>query len=150
MVGLRQRVQAWFESRLARTDTWLLTQRNIYILPTRAGLAFAAVLMVMLLASINYQLSLGYVLTFLLAGAGFVSMHMTHNTLRGMTLHLRTPPSGFAGEAMPLEVVLASPKRTQHRVGHLHGCQPARIEVHLQRANARREFPLARRGRIAQ
>ena len=109
MFGIRQRVQTWFESRLTRTDTWLLTQRNIYILPTRAGLAFAAVLVVMLLASINYQLSLGYVLTFLLAGAGFVSMHMTHNTLRGMTLHLRPPPSGFAGEAMPLEVVLASP-----------------------------------------
>ncbi len=81
MFGLRQRLQAWFESRLARADTWLLTQRNIYILPTRAGLAFASVLVVMLLASINYQLSLGYVLTFLLAGAGFVSMHMTHNTL---------------------------------------------------------------------
>jgi uncharacterized protein (DUF58 family) len=117
MSGIGQRLKDWFESRLPRTDTWLLTQRNIYILPTRAGLAFAAVLVVMLLASINYQLSLGYVLTFLLAGAGFVSMHMTHNTLRGMTLHLRPPPSGFAGEAMPLEIVLASPKRTQHGVG---------------------------------
>ena len=113
MFGLRQRVQAWFESRLSRTDTWLLTQRNIYILPTRAGLAFTAVLVVMLRASINYQLSLGYVLTFLLAGAGFVSMHMTHNTLRGMTLHLKTPASGFAGEPMPLEIVLASPSRTR-------------------------------------
>jgi uncharacterized protein (DUF58 family) len=117
MFGLRQRMQAWFESRLARADTWLLTQRNIYILPTRAGLAFASVLVVMLLASINYQLSLGYVLTFLLAGAGFVSMHMTHNTLRGMTLHLRPPGSGFAGEPMALEIVLSSPSRTQHGVG---------------------------------
>ena len=117
MLALRQRLKDWFESRLPRSDTTTLTQRNIYILPTRAGLAFAAVLVVMLLASINYQLSLGYVLTFLLAGAGFVSMHMTHNTLRGMTLHLRPPPSGFAGQAMPLEIVLASPKRTQHGVG---------------------------------
>jgi uncharacterized protein (DUF58 family) len=117
MAGLRQRVKDWFESRLPRSDTWLLTQRNIYILPTKAGVAFAAVLVVMLLASINYQLSLGYVLTFLLAGAGFVSMHLTHNTLRGMTLHLRPPPSGFAGEPMPLEIVLTSPRRTQHGVG---------------------------------
>jgi hypothetical protein len=43
----------------------------------------------MLLASINYQLNLGYALTFLLAGAGLVSMHLTHGTLRGLTLHLR-------------------------------------------------------------
>jgi uncharacterized protein (DUF58 family) len=117
MTSLRQRLRAWFESRIPRTDTWTLTQRNVYILPTRAGFMFALVLLVMLLAAINYQLNLGYVLTFLLAGAGFVSMHMTHNTLRGMTLHLKPPPSGFAGEPLMLEIVLASPKRWLHGVG---------------------------------
>jgi uncharacterized protein (DUF58 family) len=117
MKGLRQRLRDWFESRLPRTDTWTLTQRNVYIVPTRAGLVFALVLMVMLVASINYQLSLGYVLTFLLAGAGFVSMHLTHNTLRGMTLHLKPPQPGFAGEPLVLDVVLASPKRWLHGVG---------------------------------
>jgi uncharacterized protein (DUF58 family) len=116
-VNLRRRLQAWFESRLPRSDTWTLTQRNVYIVPTRAGFMFALVLLVMLLAAINYQLNLGYVLTFLLAGAGFVSMHMTHNTLRGMTLHLKPPAAGFAGEALTLEVVLASPKRALHGVG---------------------------------
>lgn len=115
--SLRQRFRTWLEQRLPRSDTWTLTQRNIYILPTRAGLMFVLVLLVMLLASINYQLSLGYVLTFLLAGAGFVSMHLTHNTLRGVTLHLRPPASGFAGEPMALEILLSSPARTQHGVG---------------------------------
>jgi uncharacterized protein (DUF58 family) len=114
---LRRRLRAWFESRLPRSDSWTLTQRNVYIVPTQAGFVFAGVLLVMLLAAINYQLSLGYVLTFLLAGAGFVSMHMTHNTLRGMTLHLRPPQAGFAGEPLMLEVVLASPKRQLHGVG---------------------------------
>ena len=116
-MNLRQRLRTWFEQRLPRSDTWTLTQRNIYIVPTRAGLMFVLVLFVMLLASINYQLSLGYVLTFLLAGAGFVSMHLTHNTLRGVTLHLKPPASGFAGEPMALEIVLTSPTRTQHGVG---------------------------------
>ena len=115
--GPRRRLRAWWQSRHPRTDTWTLTQRNIYILPTRAGFVFAAVLLVMLLAAINYQLSLGYVLTFLLAGAGFVSMHLTHNTLRGLTLHLKPPQPGFAGQALPLEVVLTSPARLQHGVG---------------------------------
>ncbi|MES2957310.1 MAG: DUF58 domain-containing protein [Pseudomonadota bacterium] len=114
---LRDRVRRWWVARHPRTDSWTLTQRNIYIVPTRAGFVFAAVLMVMLLAAINYQLNLGYVLTFLLAGAGFVSMHLTHNTLRGLTLHLKPPQPGFAGEALPLEVVLNSPSRLQHGVG---------------------------------
>jgi hypothetical protein len=78
--ALTRRIRAWWQSRLPATDSWTLTQRNIYIVPTRAGFMFLLVLVVMLLASINYQLSLGYVLTFLLAGAGFVSMHLTHNT----------------------------------------------------------------------
>ena len=114
---LKQRIRQWWQARHPRTDTWTLTQRNIYIVPTRAGFVFAAVLVVMLLAAINYQLNLGYVLTFLLAGAGFVSMHLTHNTLRGLTLHLKPPASGFAGQALPIEVVLSSPTRLQHGVG---------------------------------
>jgi hypothetical protein len=61
----------WWQARLPLTDTWQLGQRNIYILPTRAGFTFAGTLLVMLLAAINYQLNLGYALTFLLAGAGW-------------------------------------------------------------------------------
>src|SRR5690606_19441819 len=33
----RARLRAWWQSRLPLTDTLLLTQRNVYILPTRAG-----------------------------------------------------------------------------------------------------------------
>ena len=117
IAAVQQRLRRWWHGRQPRTDTRTLTQRNIYIVPTRAGFFFAAVLLVMLVAAINYQLNLGYVLTFLLAGAGFVSMHLTHNTLRGLTLHLKPPASGFAGQAVPIEVVLSSPTRLQHGIG---------------------------------
>ncbi|MCM0610307.1 MAG: DUF58 domain-containing protein [Ideonella sp. WA131b] len=110
----RQRFRAWWEARLPLTDRWALGQRNIYILPTRAGLAFALTLVVMLLASINYQLSLGYALTFLLAGTGLVSMHLTHGNLRGLTLHLKPVASNFAGQPAKLEVVLHNPGRERH------------------------------------
>jgi uncharacterized protein (DUF58 family) len=114
---VRQRFRAWWQARLPRNDTLLLTQRNIYILPTRAGLMFAATLVVLLLASINYQLSLGYVLTFLLAGSGVVSMHLTHNTLRGLTLHLRPPAAVFAGTPALLDVTLTSPGQARYGIG---------------------------------
>jgi uncharacterized protein (DUF58 family) len=99
------------------SDTLVLGQRNVYIVPTRAGLMFAATLIVLLLASINYQLNLGYVLTFLLAGSGVVSMHVTHATLRGLTLRLRAPAPVFAGEPALLEVVLASPDSARFGIG---------------------------------
>jgi uncharacterized protein (DUF58 family) len=114
----------WLHGRLPTTDSQLLTQRNIYILPTRAGLAFAATLVLMLLASINYQLNLGYALTFLLAGAGIVSMHQTHGTLRGLTLHLRPPPPVHAGEPALLEVVITNPGAQRHALA-LRFVQPA-------------------------
>ena len=113
----RARFRQWWQSRLPLTDTWVLGQRNIYILPTRAGFTFGATLVVMLLAAINYQLNLGYALTFLLAGAALVSMHQAHGNLRGLTLHLRPVAPGFAGEAAPLEVVLTSPARERHGLG---------------------------------
>jgi uncharacterized protein (DUF58 family) len=114
---IRRHFRAWWQARLRRSATLLLTQRNIYILPTRAGLLFAATLVILLIASINYQLNLGYVLTFLLAGSGAVSMQLTHNTLRGLTLHLKPVAPVFAGEAAVLEVVLSSPGGARHGIG---------------------------------
>jgi hypothetical protein len=108
-MSLRRRVRGWLTSRLPRSDTQLLTQGNIYILPTRAGWLFALTMLVLLLASINYQLNLGYILTFLLAGSGVVSMHITHGTLRGLTLHLRPVAPAFAGAAAVLDIVMTSP-----------------------------------------
>jgi uncharacterized protein (DUF58 family) len=115
--ALRQRAERWFQSRQPRTDTLLLTQRNVYILPTRAGWMFALTLLVLLLASINYQLNLGYVLTFLLAGSGVVSMHLTHATLRGLTLHLKPIVAGFAGDPTVLDIVLTSPGAARYGIG---------------------------------
>jgi uncharacterized protein (DUF58 family) len=113
----RARFRAWWQTRLPRNDTQLLTQSNIYILPTRAGWMFASTLIVLLLASINYQLNLGFVLTFLLAGSGVVSMHVTHGTLRGLTLHLRPVAPTFAGSAAVLDVVMSSPTSQRFGVG---------------------------------
>jgi uncharacterized protein (DUF58 family) len=115
--NVRARVRGWLTSRLPRTDTQLLTQRNVYILPTRAGWMFALTLVVLLLASVNYQLNLGYVLTFLLAGSGIVSMHVTHGTLRGLTLHLRPVAPAFAGSPAVLDVVMSSPSSARFGVG---------------------------------
>jgi len=114
---LRARVRRFLTSRLPRTDTQLLTQGNIYIVPTRAGWMFAATLVVLLLASVNYQLNLGYVLTFLLAGSGIVSMHITHGTLRGLTLHLRPVAPAFAGGPAVLDIVMTSPSSARFGIG---------------------------------
>jgi uncharacterized protein (DUF58 family) len=109
--------RGWWDKRHPRADHLLLTQRNVYILPTRAGFMFAVTLLTLLLASINYQLNLGYVLTFLLAGSAVVSMHITHASLRGLNLHLKPITPTFAGQTAPLEVVLQNAGKARYGLG---------------------------------
>ncbi|HSX94927.1 MAG TPA: DUF58 domain-containing protein [Hydrogenophaga sp.] len=116
--NVKARARQWFHNRLKRTDTLTLTQRNVYILPTRPGWMLAFTLMLLLVASINYQLNLGYLLTFLLAGSALVGMHVCHNNLRGLTLHLHPPEPVHAHQAVVLEVRLSSERRrTRHGIG---------------------------------
>ena len=111
----RARFRNWLQARLAPSDAMLLTQRNVYILPTGPGFMLAATLMVLLVGSINYQLNLGYLLTFLLAGSALIGMHLCHGTLRGLTLQLLPPESGFAGRSASIGIDLVS---TRNSVRH--------------------------------
>ncbi len=74
-----------------------LGRKKIYILPTRHGLAFAGVLMVMLTGAINYNNSLAYALTFLLTSLALVSMLHTYRNLAGLSLAGRPGDDVFAG-----------------------------------------------------
>ncbi|MBS0506618.1 MAG: DUF58 domain-containing protein [Proteobacteria bacterium] len=109
--SLRQRWHDWWTQRLPRSDTLQLTQRNVYILPTASGWMLALVLLVLLVASINFQLNLGYLLTFLLAGSVVVSVHLSHATLRGLSLRLLAPEPQFLGAGALLQVQLHNPRR---------------------------------------
>lgn len=114
----RARLRQWWHARLPLTDTVTLTQRNVYILPTRPGLMLAGTLTVLLVASINYQLNLGYLLTFLLAGSAVVGMHVCHGTLRGLTMNLIAPEAQFAGSSAVFGIVLRNSRRTpRHGIG---------------------------------
>lgn len=97
--------RAWWLARHPRRASWALTQRSVYILPTGAGWLYALLLLALLLGSINYQLNLGHLLTFLLASAGVVAIHATHATLRGLTLSLAgavdAPDSVHAADSAP-------------------------------------------------
>jgi len=109
---VRVRFQRWWQARLPLRDSTTLTQRNVYILPTGPGFMLGATLLVLLVASINYQLNLGYVLTFLLTGSAVVGMHVCHSTLRGITMTLIAPEDHFAGASVTIGVNLLSEKRS--------------------------------------
>jgi len=86
--------------------TVVLVHRRVYIVPARLGWMFAATLSVLLVGSINYALSLGFALTFLLAGLGLAGMvHTARNLARTAVSAGRAEPV-FAGESAQFRLYL--------------------------------------------
>ncbi len=114
------RLRQWLRQRLFRIGRdeqlpIILTQRRIFIVPTGAGLLFALVLVVMLTGAINYNLSLGHALVFLLAGLGIVAMVHTFRNLVALRLMPGRAEAVFAGEIARFPLHLQNTQREPRR-----------------------------------
>ena len=104
------RMAAWVRRRQgADALPVTLARRRLYILPTRAGMAFGVLWILMLLAGLNYGNSLALFFTFLLAGVVLVAMNDCHRNLLGVTLVSVRAPAVFARSAGALGLTLANP-----------------------------------------
>ncbi|HEX3836141.1 MAG TPA: DUF58 domain-containing protein [Steroidobacteraceae bacterium] len=114
---MQRRMAAWIRARQG-TDLLPVTlqRRRLYILPTRAGVAFGALLLLMLIAGLNYANSLALLVTFLLAGMALVAMHGCHRNLLGLTVADLSALDSFAGEHAELRLRLANGS-AQPRIG---------------------------------
>jgi uncharacterized protein (DUF58 family) len=100
---------AWVRERQGLDDLPVrLARRRLYILPTRGGVAFAALLFVMLLAGLNYANSLALFLTFLLSAFALVAMQQCHRNLLGLNVLALRAPAVFAQRAARLHVMLGN------------------------------------------
>lgn len=122
-----------FRPRHAEMGKVVLTQRRIFILPTRAGLAFAAVLLLLLLTSINYQLSLGFAFTFLLAASAVAGILHTFRNLVKLEIHPGKATSVFAGDWTQFQFDLVNP--------HTHDCYAIAISTQGQQASQFIDIP---------
>jgi len=83
-----------------------LTRDRVYIVPTKAGFIFALLLFTLLIGSINYEKSLGFVLTFLLVGIGNVALLSTWRNIAGLQLKRTNTAAVFAGETATFSIQL--------------------------------------------
>ena len=116
---LRQRAAQWARRRQGPDELPLtLARRRLYILPTRAGMAFGALVLTMLVAGFNYGNSLTLLLAFLLAGFALVAMHECHRNLLGLQLLEAAAPPLFAGSCGTLRLTLgnAGSRLSRYRV----------------------------------
>lgn len=99
MRQVRAWLSDWWTRRLPAQPDIRLTQKHIFIVPTLAGYAFVGALLLMLLVAINYQNSLAYALTFILASVGLLGMLHTWRNLAGLQLTGLPAEPCFAGDA---------------------------------------------------
>ena len=147
---LRQRAAEWARRRQGPDRLPLtLARRRLYILPTRAGMAFGALVLTMLIAALNYANSLALLLAFLLAGFALVAMHECHRNLLGLSLLEAAAPPLFAASAGTLQLTLRNASRAaRYRVQTAVVDDPA-VPVDLAAGgHARVELPIrgVRRG----
>ncbi len=104
---IRRRIRQYIFRRLQRVAGPVTIRRQrIYIVPTRFGYLFGLMLFLMLLGSMNYSISMGFALTFLLTGLGLVCMHHTHRNLVNLSVRTGRHAPVFAGQTAQFQIVL--------------------------------------------
>lgn len=105
-----------------------LTARRTYILPTGVGLIYALTTFAMLLGSMNYNNNLSFVLTFLLIGIGFVTMHQCQRNLVGLAINFAGVEPVFAGQPARFRfAVTNTSKNLRFRIGIYHDMTASEI-----------------------
>lgn len=123
---------SWLARRIPSAASVRLNQRRIFILPSRIGAAYGVALLLMLLVGINYQNSLAYGLTFLLASVFIVAILHTYRNLAGLVLKAGGGRAVFKGEQARFRVRLESHDREHQAVavgwppGELQACDVSR------------------------
>jgi uncharacterized protein (DUF58 family) len=156
-IGSRSTLLGRYRQRLFRDapddrEPVVLRHRRIYILPTRRGLAYIATLIMMLLTSLNYGLSLGFAVTFLLAGLAAAALLHTFRNLAGLELRPLSAGETFSGGALPFTLALAGGQAPRYgiTIGAGKGAAAQTVDVPPEAAlPVTLEVPTTARGRIA-
>lgn len=108
--------QRVFRTRPEDSLPHIVAHQRIYIVPTKRGWAFLFALLLMLIASVNYSLSLGYALCFLLTGLFAATLLHTYRNLAGLGINSISCSDTFAGSPLVFNITLGN-TRVQPRHG---------------------------------
>lgn len=113
MLALRQsfrsRMRQWLDQRQPETAREVLSQRNLYIFPSKQFLSFLLVTMMMWLAGTNYENNLVLALTFFMLAIFVSTIFMTHANLSGLEIAVTGYERVFAGDKIAVHLNVENP-----------------------------------------
>ncbi len=110
---LIQKLQHWLLKRVSKQKNARLSAQNIYILPTREGIIFAVLILIMLSAAINFNNSLIFFITFLLASTAIICMYMTQKNLLYLNFSIGHVKPVFCHESIQIPLRISQDKISQ-------------------------------------
>ena len=105
-MNLNAKLQRWLLKRTMLENSATLTSRRIYILPTREGIIYAFLILILLAAAINFNNAMVFFFTFLMAGIGIISMHMTQSNLVGLRFSIAHVQPVFCCQSLALPLII--------------------------------------------
>jgi uncharacterized protein (DUF58 family) len=116
-----------------------LNQRRIFILPTKRGLGFSLLILLLALIAFVYNNNLAYMLAFLLGSIFFITILHTYKSLAGLTIREGQANPVFVGEAAGFGVHIDNPTSIERQ--HVQVKMKA-VESFNLKANSKAHFTL--------
>ena len=133
-LNLRERLSEWASDDGSTDQGQGLTvapathfSRGPRLYPTRFGASFLLVAVLTLIGCVNYQLSLGYLVTFVMLGLWVSGAVSASRSLSGLTLIAAPPDTAWAGQTAAFVVRLHNPAAARYNL---------RLRAHRPRTSA--------------
>ncbi|KKO46714.1 hypothetical protein WG68_03835 [Arsukibacterium ikkense] len=132
---LRQKFDSWLDHRQPKARQVTLSQKIIYILPSRFGLWYILLLVLLYLLGTNYQNNLILLMSYILVSVLLLALTMAWRNLYGITVSCAPVLSAYAEEDLMVPVSMqAAPPRQQLLCFFLKGDKPTLLADDSQQA----------------
>jgi len=147
---VKQRYEYWLNRRLPVSCEITLTQKRIFILPSKIGVLFMVMLILLLVTGINYQNNLILTVGFLLISVFITSIISTYQNISSLVIKANAAQPVFEGETIHLPLTVHNPTQS-NKFGIFIGfpdTQPELIACLKDNKSLRIPFVTNKRGRL--
>lgn len=129
--NLRRTLERWVDARRPPASRQGLNRRNLFIFPSRAGLAYLLLDAMLWLVGTNYENNLVLALAFLLLALFIICILHTFANLSGLRLQLQSAGAAFSGDTAELRLLVSRPGQRPRDNIELHwpGSEPAQLSL---------------------
>ena len=114
--SLSQRFSSWLDRRLPASAQKTLSHRDIFVLPTRWGLLYALMVVLILLTGINFQNSMVLAVGMFLIAVIILSIIFTYRSLAGLSVIFHGSQPCFASQSAAFEFILDAQESSRYAI----------------------------------